>query len=69
MNVGANTKKFREDMNMSQAQLAKAVNVTAAMISQIETGSKIPSIALAGRLADQFNCTLDELAYTQEVKK
>jgi len=56
-----NVKSFRENQNLSQQQLAEQLGINQAMISYIESGMKIPSLALAVSLADAFGCTIDEL--------
>ena len=38
MNFGANVKKVREKVNLTQVELAHAASVTPAMINQIEKG-------------------------------
>lgn len=60
-----NVKSFREDRNLSQLQLAEQLGVNQAMISYIESGMKIPSLALTISLADAFGCTIDELVGRQ----
>ena len=56
-----NVKLFRERNKFSQQQLAEIVGVKAAMISYIESGMKVPSLALTISLADAFHCTVDAL--------
>lgn len=43
MNFGANVKKVREKVNLTQVELAHAASVTPAMINQIEKGIRNPS--------------------------
>lgn len=56
-----NVKLFRERNSLSQQQLAELVGVKSAMISYIESGMKVPSLALTISLADAFHCTVDAL--------
>ncbi len=61
MNIGANLKRLREAVNMSQADLAKEVNVSQAMICQIERGSKSMSMSLGAEIAAVLGCDLLDL--------
>lgn len=65
MALKENVKTFWENRNLSQLQLAERLGVNQAMISYIESGMKIPSLALTVSLADAFDCTIDELVGRQ----
>jgi transcriptional regulator with XRE-family HTH domain len=65
MALNDNVKSFREDRNLSQLQLAEQLGVNQAMISYIESGMKVPSLALTISLANAFGCTIDELVGRQ----
>lgn len=52
---------LRTKRNLSQSELATAINAKQSTISDIERGAKRPSIAMAIRLAKFFGVTLDEL--------
>jgi Predicted transcriptional regulators len=56
-----NVKRFREQMNLSQLQLAQMIGVNQAMICYIESGTKVPSLAVTISLANAFGCSIDEL--------
>lgn len=64
-------KKARVQKHLSQAQLAKAVGVSAATISSYETpnGAKIPALDKAAALADELEVGLDWLCGKDSVKK
>ncbi len=51
----------RARKSVSQAEVAKEVGVTQATISYIESGDKIPSVALLKRLAQYFDVSMDYL--------
>lgn len=51
----------RARKRVSQTEVAKAVGVTQATISYIESGDKIPSVALLKRLAQYFEVSMDYL--------
>ena len=61
MSISTNLKKFREEQNLSQAQLAEKASVSQAMIAQIERGSKSPTITLAFELAKALDVEFTEL--------
>lgn len=59
--LNENVKKMRIGLSMTQQQLAKKIGVSQNIISSVENGTKIPSLAVAVNLAEIFECTLDEL--------
>lgn len=61
MNFGTNVKRFRNNANLTQSELAAAASVTPSMINQIEKGIKIPSVAVGYEIAKALEVSLDEL--------
>ena len=61
MNIGANLRRLREAVNMSQGELAQKVNVSQSMICQIERGSKSMTISLGAEIASVLGCELQDL--------
>ena len=53
--------EFREREGLSQADLAEAVDVTRQTINSIERGRYDPSLELAFKLADRFDCQIEDL--------
>ena len=51
----------REDEGLSQGELAEAVDVTRQTINAIERNRYDPSLELAFKLADHFNCRIEEI--------
>lgn len=51
---------------MSQAQLAKALEVSRQTIVAIEAGNYNPSVMLALKMASFFGCALEELFSLEE---
>lgn len=43
-------------------QLADKLGVSDSYVSQMQTGDKIPNVAMLVKIADVFNVTLDQLA-------
>ena len=54
-------KKKREGLGLSQTELARKLDVTQGAVSQWENGTSRPDIDSLLRLADVFNCTIDDL--------
>lgn len=61
MKLGENVRVRRVQLGMSGKQLAEQVGVTEPMISHIERGLKMPSVAVCVALAHALGCTLDDL--------
>ncbi len=59
--IGEKIKTLRETNGLSQRELAEKASVSQGMISQIERGSKSPTIALAQQIADALGVRLDEM--------
>ncbi|MFC7074364.1 helix-turn-helix transcriptional regulator [Halovenus rubra] len=51
----------REDEGLSQGELAGAVGVTRQTINAIERNRYDPSLELAFKLADHFDCRIEEI--------
>jgi len=62
MDIGKNIRKRREELGMTQVELAEAVNVRPSMICQVENGRKSPSMVLGKDIAKVLGCTMDSLA-------
>lgn len=64
-------KAARTNRHMSQAELAKAVGVSAATISSYETpsGAKVPSLDKAAAIASELNISLDWLCGKESAGK
>ena len=61
MALGDNIKKHRKAKKLTQGELGEKVGVSAMMISFIENGEKIPSLATAKRISQTLEVSLDEL--------
>ena len=67
INIGANVKRLRTEKNVTQEQLAEAMNVTPAAVSKWERGDSFPDITILQPLAFYFDVSLDELVgYNKE---
>lgn len=61
MSVGNNIKRLREECGLSQADLAMRANISQSMLSQIEKGTKNPSLQVGKEIADILGCSVDKL--------
>lgn len=59
--MGEKIKQLLTQSNRTQAELAETVGVSQAFISGVVKGYKIPSVAVAKRIANFFNIKIDEL--------
>lgn len=50
-----------ESDNMSQAQLARQIDVSRQTLNAIERGQRLPSLEIAHRIADELNCRLNDV--------
>jgi transcriptional regulator with XRE-family HTH domain len=61
MDIGTRVREVREDLGMSQAELARRVGVARNHIVMIEAGSRTPSLALLERIAHELRTEPAEL--------
>jgi len=54
-------RQARQRVGISQKDLARKVGITQAFLSEVETGTKSPSLLTAAKLARALGCTIDEL--------
>jgi putative transcriptional regulator len=59
----------RAKRNLTQAELANALNVSRQTINSIETGKFIPSTVLALRLADYFDVKVEDIFFLDDNEK
>ena len=59
--IGRRVADVRTSVGMTQAQLAAAVGSTQAVISQIERGAGVPSLARVAAIADALDVSIAEL--------
>lgn len=57
----SNLRKYREASGLTQSELASAVGVTRQSINAIERGRYNPSLELALKLAEEFDCAVEDL--------
>lgn len=59
--IGENIKRLRKEKNITQEQLAEAMNISCAAVSKWERGETYPDITALQPLAYYFGVSLDEL--------
>lgn len=68
MSLGERICKLRSEKNMSQGDLAEALNVSRQSISKWETDSSVPELDKLIRLSEIFHVSLDELVLNKQSK-
>ena len=61
-NIAENIIRRRTEAGLTQKYLAYKVGITQSMLSQIERGTKVPTISLGKQLAKTLKCKIDDLA-------
>ena len=61
MSLAENIHRFRTEQNMSQLDLADALDVSRQSVSKWETGTAVPELDKLVKMAKLFHITLDEL--------
>jgi len=61
MEIENQVKKFRKEEDITQAQLAKKLDVSRQTVNAIETGKYDPSLELALKISEFFDTEVEEL--------
>ncbi len=67
--VGARIAKLRNEMNITQLELAEKLGVTDRAVSKWETGIGYPDVTLLPQIADVFGVSIDYLLRGKSVIK
>lgn len=67
MSLGERIYKLRSEKNLSQGDLADALNVSRQSISKWETNSSVPELDKLLKLSEIFTISLDELVTGKNV--
>ncbi len=59
--LGQNIKRIREQKEMTQGDICRALNLDRGYISSIESGKRNPTLSTLKKLADALKVTVDEL--------
>lgn len=57
--------ELRREKNKTQRQTAEDLNVAVSTIAMYETGSRVPSLQMARRLANYFGVGLDDIVFNE----
>ncbi|MCQ2794803.1 MAG: helix-turn-helix domain-containing protein [Bacilli bacterium] len=66
MKVGSNIKTYREKMGLTQKQLAERLFISPQAISRYEKDEVEPNLDMLEKMAEVFECKLDDLIYGQK---
>lgn len=61
MSIGENIRRLREEQNLCQEELADMLRVSRSMVSQLERGTKIPTLLLGRDIAEALHCSIYDL--------
>ncbi|WP_187441984.1 helix-turn-helix transcriptional regulator [Sutcliffiella horikoshii] len=61
--MGNNIKELREDLSLSQKDLARKLKISEYYMNKIENGKENPSVRLAIRMAHILNCRVEDLFF------
>lgn len=59
----------REELGLTQQELAQIVGLSQETISQYEIGSRTPNIITAKKIADALNVSLDNIFFGNSISK
>ena len=59
--IGSFLKQLRKEKNLTQEQLAEALNVSGRTVSRWETGSNMPDLSILVELADYYDVDIREI--------
>ncbi|HOI86144.1 MAG TPA: helix-turn-helix transcriptional regulator [Acholeplasmataceae bacterium] len=62
-------REVRGKKGVTQADLSEKTGITQQQISRYETGSRVPTIDAAARIAEALSVTLDELVIIRDAKE
>lgn len=65
--LGDNISRLRQDLSLTQKEMANYVGTTQQSISKIENNSKLPDVILLCKIADLFQVSIDDLIYNPRV--
>lgn len=63
MNLGENIRNRREELSMTQQQLADEVGISRPLIAQIERGTRALTVILGLDIAKALHCELNDIIY------
>lgn len=68
MKIGQRIKKRREALNITQQEMANAIDVTPQHISAVEQDKRIPSLPFLTKLSEYLGVSIDHLVSGKDVQ-
>ena len=68
MIIGQRIKFFREDVGLTQHQLAELAGISREAIGNYENGRRVPPVDIAQRIATALKMSVDDLIYPDNMK-
>ena len=69
MILGQRIKFFREQLGLTQLQLAEKAGISSKAVGRYENGNRIPSVEIAQRIATAIGISVNELLYPEAIKE
>lgn len=63
-----NIKKYRNNKNITQRELANKLGITQQMMSNYEKGYSTPNVNLARKIADELGSNVENIFFEQKSK-
>lgn len=57
-------KELRDKYRLTQREMAEKLNISVDYVSMLERGIRTPGFILAKRIADLFNCKVDDIFFS-----
>ncbi len=67
--IASRVKQFREELDLSQSELADLVGVSRQTIYYLERGSYNPSLTISFKLSEILNSSIEEIFYQEPIIK
>ena len=61
MDIGKNIRERREQIGLTQAELAERIDVSRGLIARIERNDSVPSLCVLFGISEQLGCEAAEL--------
>jgi len=69
MILGQRIKFFREQIGLTQLQLAEKARISSKAVGRYENGNRVPSVEIAQRIAEALGISVNELLYPDAIKE
>ena len=69
MILGQRIKFFREELGLTQQQLADKAEISSKAVGRYEHGSRVPSVEIAKRIATALGISVNELLYPEAIRE